>query len=43
VHRVPGRLTHLAPLRLRTTSGHITTDGTRAVDAAGLHLLGYRD
>ncbi|MFD9475201.1 hypothetical protein [Streptomyces nojiriensis] len=36
----------LAPftaLRLRGTRGHITTDGTRAVDEPRLHLLGYGD
>ena len=36
-------LSHLAPLGLRTTAGHIETRGTRAVDEPRLHLLGYGD
>ncbi|MGW7264927.1 ArsO family NAD(P)H-dependent flavin-containing monooxygenase [Streptomyces sp. NPDC054842] len=36
-------LSHLAPLRLRGTRGHIATDGTRAADEPRLHLLGYGD
>ncbi|MFP8906583.1 ArsO family NAD(P)H-dependent flavin-containing monooxygenase [Streptomyces atacamensis] len=36
-------LSHLAPLRLRTARGHIRTEGTRALDEARLHLLGYGD
>ncbi|MGO1025716.1 ArsO family NAD(P)H-dependent flavin-containing monooxygenase [Streptomyces rubiginosohelvolus] len=36
-------LSHLAPLDLRRARGHIPTDGTRALDEARLHLLGYGD
>lgn len=36
-------LSHLAPLGLRGSQGHIATDGTRAVDEPRLHLLGYGD
>ncbi|MEV7787212.1 ArsO family NAD(P)H-dependent flavin-containing monooxygenase [Streptomyces sp. NPDC088106] len=36
-------LSHLAPLQLRGTHGHIATEGTRAVDEPRLHLLGYGD
>ncbi len=36
-------LSHLAPLRLRTTRGRIPTVGTRAVAEPRLHLLGYGD
>ncbi|MFD7070619.1 ArsO family NAD(P)H-dependent flavin-containing monooxygenase [Streptomyces sp. NPDC059913] len=36
-------LSHLAPLGLRTTRGHIATDNTRAVGEPRLHLLGYGD
>ncbi|MBF4133461.1 MULTISPECIES: ArsO family NAD(P)H-dependent flavin-containing monooxygenase [Streptomyces] len=36
-------LSHLGPLQLRGAHGHITTDGTRAVDEPRLHLLGYGD
>ncbi|WP_406484867.1 ArsO family NAD(P)H-dependent flavin-containing monooxygenase [Streptomyces sp. NBC_01563] len=36
-------LSHLAPLNLRGPRGHIPTDGTRALDEARLHLLGYGD
>ncbi|GAB2941121.1 ArsO family NAD(P)H-dependent flavin-containing monooxygenase [Streptomyces heilongjiangensis] len=36
-------LSHLAPLRLRRTRGHIATDGTRSVEEPRLHLLGYGD
>ncbi|MFZ3566951.1 ArsO family NAD(P)H-dependent flavin-containing monooxygenase [Streptomyces sp. BH097] len=36
-------LSHLAPLQLRGTRGHIATEGTRAVDEPRLHLLGYGD
>lgn len=36
-------LSHLAPLGLRTTSGHIETHGTQAVGEPRLHLLGYGD
>ncbi|MCX4919861.1 ArsO family NAD(P)H-dependent flavin-containing monooxygenase [Streptomyces sp. NBC_00687] len=36
-------LSHLAPLQLRGTSGHIATEGTRAVGEPRLHLLGYGD
>ncbi|MCY0933970.1 ArsO family NAD(P)H-dependent flavin-containing monooxygenase [Streptomyces sp. H34-S4] len=36
-------LSHLAPLGLRSTRGHIPTEGTRAVDEPRLHLLGYGD
>ncbi|OKJ18123.1 pyridine nucleotide-disulfide oxidoreductase [Streptomyces sp. CB02130] len=36
-------LSHLAPLGLRGTRGHIPTAGTRAVDEPRLHLLGYGD
>ncbi|MFJ9086890.1 MULTISPECIES: ArsO family NAD(P)H-dependent flavin-containing monooxygenase [unclassified Streptomyces] len=36
-------LSHLAPLQLRGTRGHIATEGTRAVDEPHLHLLGYGD
>jgi putative flavoprotein involved in K+ transport len=34
-------LSHLAPLRLRNTNGHITTKGTHAEGEPRLHLLGY--
>lgn len=34
---------HLAPLALPRSRGHIVTDGTRAVDEPRLHLLGYGD
>ncbi|OEJ22008.1 pyridine nucleotide-disulfide oxidoreductase [Streptomyces agglomeratus] len=36
-------LSHLAPLGLRGSRGHIPTAGTRAVDEPRLHLLGYGD
>ncbi|WP_410575547.1 ArsO family NAD(P)H-dependent flavin-containing monooxygenase [Amycolatopsis sp. cmx-4-61] len=36
-------LGHLAPLKLRSTSGHVRTEGTRALDVPGLHLVGYGD
>ncbi|GAB2731369.1 ArsO family NAD(P)H-dependent flavin-containing monooxygenase [Nocardioides pakistanensis] len=36
-------LSHLAPLRLRNTDGHIATDGTQAVEEPRLRLLGYGD
>ncbi len=36
-------LSHLAPLRLRGTRGHIATEGTRALGESRLHLLGYGD
>lgn len=36
-------LSHLAPLSLRGTRGHIATDGTRAVSEPRLHLLGHGD
>ncbi|MEU0591976.1 ArsO family NAD(P)H-dependent flavin-containing monooxygenase [Streptomyces ardesiacus] len=36
-------LSHLAPLQLRGTRGHIATEGTRAVDEPRLHLIGYGD
>jgi hypothetical protein len=36
-------LSHLAPLKLRDTRGHILTAGTRAVAEPRLHLLGYGD
>ncbi|MCX4649236.1 MULTISPECIES: ArsO family NAD(P)H-dependent flavin-containing monooxygenase [unclassified Streptomyces] len=36
-------LSHLAPLQLRSTRGHIATEGTRAVGEPRLHLLGYGD
>jgi putative flavoprotein involved in K+ transport len=36
-------LSHLAPLGLRGTRGHITTEGTRAAGEPRLHLLGYGD
>ncbi|MHA5053735.1 ArsO family NAD(P)H-dependent flavin-containing monooxygenase [Streptomyces sp. SD15] len=36
-------LSHLAPLQLRGRRGHITTEGTRAMDEPCLHLLGYGD
>ncbi|MFI6941934.1 ArsO family NAD(P)H-dependent flavin-containing monooxygenase [Streptomyces sp. NPDC050418] len=36
-------LSHLAPLGLRGTRGHIPTDGTRALGEPRLHLLGYGD
>ncbi|MHC5257362.1 ArsO family NAD(P)H-dependent flavin-containing monooxygenase [Streptomyces sp. UC4497] len=36
-------LSHLAPLQLRGTRGHIAIEGTRAVDDPRLHLLGYGD
>lgn len=36
-------LSHLAPLGLRGTRGHIATDGTRAVGEPRQHLLGYGD
>ncbi|NGO76071.1 NAD(P)/FAD-dependent oxidoreductase [Streptomyces sp. YC504] len=36
-------LSHLAPLQLRGTRGHIATEGTRAVGEPRLHLLGYGD
>ncbi|MFE7112660.1 ArsO family NAD(P)H-dependent flavin-containing monooxygenase [Streptomyces sp. NPDC057575] len=36
-------LSHLAPLGLRATRGHIATDNTRAVGEPRLHLLGYGD
>ncbi|MDI3402578.1 ArsO family NAD(P)H-dependent flavin-containing monooxygenase [Streptomyces cavernicola] len=36
-------LSHLGPLQLRGTRGHIATEGTRAVDEPRLHLLGYGD
>ena len=36
-------LSHLAPLRLRSSDGRIATNGTRAVEEPRLHLLGYGD
>ncbi|MFE7171581.1 ArsO family NAD(P)H-dependent flavin-containing monooxygenase [Streptomyces sp. NPDC057616] len=36
-------LSHLAPLQLRGTRGHIAIDGTRAVGEPRLHLLGHGD
>ncbi|GAA5032857.1 ArsO family NAD(P)H-dependent flavin-containing monooxygenase [Streptomyces siamensis] len=36
-------LSHLGPLGLRGTRGHIATKGTRAVGEPRLHLLGYGD
>lgn len=36
-------LSHLAPLGLRATGGHIPADGTRAIGEPRLHLLGYGD
>jgi len=36
-------LSHLAPLGLIRENGHPTTHGTEAVDAPGVHLLGYGD
>ncbi len=36
-------LSHLAPLGLRGTRGHIATAGTRAAGEPRLHLLGYGD
>ncbi|MFF8481912.1 ArsO family NAD(P)H-dependent flavin-containing monooxygenase [Streptomyces antibioticus] len=36
-------LSHLAPLGLRGARGHITVEGTRAVDEPRVHLLGYGD
>jgi len=36
-------LSHLAPLRLRSSDGRIATEGTRAVEEPRLHLLGYGD
>ncbi|MWA14604.1 ArsO family NAD(P)H-dependent flavin-containing monooxygenase [Streptomyces sp. BA2] len=36
-------LSHLAPLQLRGSRGHIPTTGTRAIDEPRLHLLGYGD
>ncbi|XDO63924.1 hypothetical protein HEP84_55890 [Streptomyces sp. RLB1-33] len=36
-------LSHLAPLKLRETRGHILTAGTQAVAEPCLHLLGYGD
>lgn len=36
-------LSHLAPLQLRGTRGHIATEGTRAVGEPRLHLVGYGD
>ncbi|MBT2370211.1 NAD(P)/FAD-dependent oxidoreductase [Streptomyces sp. ISL-10] len=36
-------LSHLAPLGLRGTRGHIPTTGTRATGEPRLHLLGYGD
>ncbi|MDG5808813.1 ArsO family NAD(P)H-dependent flavin-containing monooxygenase [Streptomyces ossamyceticus] len=36
-------LSHLAPLQLRGTRGHIATEGTRAIGEPRLHLLGYGD
>ncbi|MFD9428894.1 MULTISPECIES: ArsO family NAD(P)H-dependent flavin-containing monooxygenase [unclassified Streptomyces] len=36
-------LSHLAPLGLRGSRGHIETAGTRAVQEPRLHLLGYGD
>ena len=36
-------LSHLSPLGLRGSGGHIATDGTRAIDEPRLHLLGYGD
>ncbi|MFD4975940.1 ArsO family NAD(P)H-dependent flavin-containing monooxygenase [Streptomyces sp. NPDC058424] len=36
-------LSHLGPLQLRDTRGHIATEGTRAVGEPRLHLLGYGD
>ncbi|MFF6999871.1 ArsO family NAD(P)H-dependent flavin-containing monooxygenase [Streptomyces sp. NPDC008313] len=36
-------LSHLAPLGLRGSRGHIATKGTRAIGEPRLHLLGYGD
>lgn len=36
-------LSHLAPLRLRDTDGHVATSGTQAIAEPRLHLLGYGD
>ena len=36
-------LAHLAPLSLTRENGHPVTHGTEAVDAPGIHLLGYGD
>lgn len=36
-------LAHLAPLSLTRSDGHPRTDGTKAVGASGVHLLGYGD
>ena len=36
-------LAHLAPLSLTRSDGHPRTDGTEAVGAPGVHLLGYGD
>ncbi|MFC9915808.1 ArsO family NAD(P)H-dependent flavin-containing monooxygenase [Streptomyces sp. NPDC127197] len=36
-------LSHLAPLQLRGSRGHIATTGTRAMGEPRLHLLGYGD
>ncbi|QNS08375.1 ArsO family NAD(P)H-dependent flavin-containing monooxygenase [Streptomyces xanthii] len=36
-------LSHLAPLGLRSSRGHIATEGTRALHEPRLHLLGYGD
>jgi putative flavoprotein involved in K+ transport len=36
-------LSHLAPLALRGTRGHIATEGTLATAESRLHLLGYGD
>lgn len=36
-------LAHLSPLGLRGSSGHITTEGTRASGEPRLHLVGYGD
>jgi putative flavoprotein involved in K+ transport len=36
-------LSHLAPLGLRGSRGHISTTGTRALGEPRLHLLGYGD
>ena len=39
----PPDLAHLSALGLRSASGHIATQGTRAIDEPRLHLVGYGD
>jgi hypothetical protein len=41
VHRVPGCLDHLAPLKLREPGGGIKMSGTRILAEPRLHLVGY--